>query len=77
MDLPDRILTSNRDWDPNYLMDIMSEDFYDFGDLWGSTVNDRELVRDVEKLEKYCPVVEDISMDDETLCSAVEKIEEE
>ena len=30
-----------------------------------------------EKKEPYCPITEDISLDDQELCSAVEKIEEE
>ena len=32
-------------------------------------------VRDVEQIEKYSHLVEDTSLDDETLCSAVEEIE--
>ena len=30
----------------------------------------------VDEVEKYCPIVEDISIDDNELCSAVEKIEQ-
>ena len=35
-----------------------------------------ELVEEAERLEKYCPVVEDISLNDDTLCSAIEDIED-
>ena len=34
-------------------------------------------MQNVEKVEKYSPIVEDISLDDEVLCQAVEKIETE
>ena len=40
-------------------------------------MSDMELVHNVEQVEKYCPITEDISMDDHVLYSAVEKIEEE
>ena len=47
--------------------------------MWKSSeiVSDEELVGAFSnmELEKYCPEVEDISMDDDTLCSAVECIE--
>ena len=36
---------------------------------------DTDLVSEVEKIERYCPVMEDISLDDRTLCTAVEGIE--
>ena len=69
MEISDHILLCNRDWDPDYLLDVFSSEY---GELWSS---DRDLVTDVEKLEKYCPIVEDISMDDQELCEAVEQIE--
>ena len=53
------------------MLDVFSSEY---GELWSS---DRDLVMDVEKLEKYCPIVEDISMDDQELCEAVEQIEYE
>ena len=31
----------------------------------------------LKKMEKYCPIVKDISIEDEVLCSAVEQIEKE
>ena len=77
MEVSDSTLCRNRDWDPNYLKEIFNEDFYDFTELWGTSVMDTELLKDVEQVEKYCPVVEDISLDDDTLCSAVENIEKE
>ena len=71
----------NLDWDPVYLESIFKEDFYDFMDMWNCTsVSDEELHSGVEKLEiklKYSPIVEDISMEDEVLCAAVEQIEKE
>ena len=51
----------NRDWDPSYLSEIFSQDFYEFGELWKSNLDDLALVDEVQKLEKYCPIVEDIS----------------
>ena len=40
-------------------------------------MKDKELVNEVEKIERHCPTTEDISLDDKVLCSAVEKIEDE
>ena len=77
MDLSDDYFIDNHDWDPSYLMDIFTQDFESFDSLWCSTISDIELVHNVEQVEKYCPITEDISMDDNVLCSAVEKIEEE
>ena len=77
MDLPDVSFSRNWDWDPAYLSELLDEDFYDFSELWSSNIGDMELVKETERVEKYCPVVEDISIDDELLCSAVEKIESE
>ena len=36
---------------------------------------DQDLIHAVETIEKYQPVIEDISLDDKTLCQAVEEIE--
>ena len=79
MEISDSCLMRNRDWDPSYLSEVIGLDFFDFDDLWhnGAEVDDKDLVQNVEKLEKYCPIVEDISLEDEVLCSEVEKIEEE
>ena len=75
METSDSCLLMNRDWDPTYLSTIFEGDFYDFSDLWQSNVNDMDLVNIVNEVEKYSPIVEDISMDDNELCSAVERIE--
>ena len=75
MELSDRIFMTNRDWDPCYLRDSVTEDFYEFRNLWQSSVGDGELISEADKVEKYSPLVEAISLDDETLCSVVEEIE--
>ena len=62
------------DWDPSYLSQSLSEDFFEFSDLWVRNSLDMELFKEVEK---YSPIVKDISMDDQTLCTAMEKIENE
>ena len=67
----------NRDWDPEYLALIFDVEFDDCTDMWSSDVCDFDLISAVEKAEKYCPIVENISMDDYELCSAAEKIEQE
>ena len=54
---------------------LFDEDFHDFSELWCGNMENRDLVNAVEKLEIYSPVVEDISLDDNVLCQAVEKIE--
>ena len=78
MELSDRIFTVNRDWDPSYLRYVIDQDFYDFRDLWANALPDEELLRATESSpERYCPIVEDISVDDDTLYEAVAKIEEE
>ena len=75
MEVTDSLLSRNRHWDPSYLSQLFSEDFYDFSDLWKETnTTDVELVQEVQK---YCPIVKDISLDDETLCVEVDKIETE
>ena len=79
MDISDDLLSSNRDWDPSYLRLFFDEDFNDMTELWKSNVVDSVLVNETSRVERqpYCPVTEDISLDDQTLCSAVEKIEQE
>ena len=77
MELCDNDLWTNRDWDPSYLQQLFSDEFYDYSDMWKSNVSDGELVKECERVDKYCPIIEDISLYDDTLCSAVEKIESE
>ena len=79
MEVSDSMLFRNRDWDPSYLKLLFAEDFNDVSDLWQSNVTDCELMNETCRVERerYCPITEDISMDDTTLCSVVEKIEEE
>ena len=77
MDLPECALVCNRDWDPCYLKDIFYVSFDDCSDLWSDSFTDMDLLEHVECVEQYCPVVEDISLDDSTLCEAVEQIENE
>ena len=74
MEISDMLLCRNRDWDPSYFREILDQDFFDFNDMWASNVNDSELVAEVDK---YCPITEDITIEDNVLCSAVEQIEEE
>ena len=77
MEVSEKTFVENRDWDPNYLKILFDEEFYDFTDHWKSNVMDADLVRETEVVERYCPVVEDISLDDNVLYQAVEHIEEE
>ena len=77
MELSDICIICNRDWDPSYLAEIFDSDFYDFSDMWSNEIEDVDLVDSVNKLESYCPIVEDISMEDSELCQVVEQIEEE
>ena len=73
MDLSDRIFMANRDWDHAYLKSIFTQDFYEFRELWHSNVGDTELLR----AECCSPIVENISLDDDTLYEAVAEIENE
>ena len=77
MDISDSSLLSNRDWDPSYLALLFSEDFDDYSNLWNSEMSDMELVCETNKVEKYCPIVEDISIEDDVLCQEVECIEKQ
>ena len=65
-----------------YLSIIFDVEFDDMSDLWDfdQSLKDLELVEVMdhyEKSDKYVPLVEDISLDDEFLCDAVETIEHE
>ena len=77
MDVSDTFLFSNRDFDPVYLRGIFDDSFESCSELWANSVDDSVLVDAMENYERYCPVVEDISIEDEVLYSAVERIEEE
>ena len=77
MDLSDRVFTAKRDWDPCYLRYIFSQDFYEFRNLWLNGVGDEDMIKATENTEPYSPIVEDISMDDDSLCQAVKQIERE
>ena len=77
MELLDRVFVTNHDWYPHYLRELVTEDFYKFKEHWQSGLPlDMELLT-VETCPdaQYCPVTEDISVDDNTLCQAVEAIE--
>ena len=77
MDVPDCALVCNQDWDPAYLSSIFDSEFDNSNDFLSDSISDMDLVEHVEEMERYCPVVEDISLDDVTLCEAVEQIEQE
>ena len=77
IDLSDDYLISNCDWDLNYLKEIFTEDFECFDSLWSSNISDMELLSNVQEIERYCPITEDITIEDDLLCAAVEKIEQE
>ena len=77
MEFSDEYLSTNYNWDPCHLATLFKEEFNDFSLLWTSEVSDVELITEVSKMDVYCSIVEDISIEDEVLCSAVEKIEEE
>ena len=76
----DDLFSDNRDWDPVYLAGIFDVEFEDLLDMWNSdglSDSDLSVAMEAFEQEKYCPVVEDILMDDSTLCSAVKAIERE
>ena len=77
MEVSDRYLLHNHNWDPSYLKDIFDVDFNDSSELWISDIDDMDLVQFANDVERYSPIVEDIFMDDSELCKAVEMIEEE
>ena len=64
----------NRDWDPTYLQELFRVDFYDFSKHWRSKISDADLNMEIDTVETYCPITEDISIEDEVLYNAVEKI---
>ena len=76
-ELEDTSVFINIDWDPVYLASIFDVDFHDTSNLWDNNMTDQDIMDTVNHMEKYCPVVEDISIEDEVLCSAVEQIESE
>ena len=62
----------NRDWDPMYLSSIFDTEFNDFTEMWAcSNVTDGEIIAETQKVEAYCPITEDISLDDNILCTAI------
>ena len=77
MELSDSYLCLNCDWDPSYLHSIFDKSFDDCSELWINEVEDSALIREMEHLEHYCPIVEDMSIEDEVLCNAAEQIENE
>ena len=77
MEVTDASLVCNQDWDPSYLSTIFDVDFYDSGNISDTSISDMELVRHVECVERYCPTVEDISLDDDMLRQALDQIERE
>ena len=70
-------LSLNHNWDPEYLESIFDVDFKDISDLWDNNMSDSELLEVANVVDRYCPIVEDISLDDNVLYSAVEQIEKE
>ena len=71
-------LFDNLDWDPVYLSVIFNQDFFDMSELWSDdTVTDGELLEMSSKGEMYCPVTEDIAIEDRVLAEAVDQIESE
>ena len=68
-------LSTNLDWDPSYLSSIFDEEFNDMSDLWScENISDGDLVSAVDR---YCPIVEDITIEDNVLYDAVQQIEHE
>ena len=51
------------------------DDLYEINNLWTSNINDMDLLQEIETIERHFPITEDISLDNEVLCSAVEQIE--
>ena len=49
-------LFMNRDWDRCYLNDILSQDFYEFTNMWDSNIYDMDLIEAVKFVEKYSPI---------------------
>ena len=81
MDFEDDLFL-NLDWDPVYLAYLFRQEFDDIDYLWKfEIVSGFELLKMSEisdcVQEKYSPCVEDISLDDDFLCDAVDRIESE
>ena len=68
-------LSCNLDWDPSYLSLNFDQNFYDMSQLWNAScsTSDSDILRAMD--QKYLPIIEDISIDDDSLCEAVEAIE--
>ena len=67
----DKSFSSSFDCDPS----IFDIEFHDISELWDNSMGDLELLDAVNYVEKYSPIVEDISIEDETLFSDVEQID--
>ena len=74
MELSENIFNLDKDWDPHYLGLLFSQNFHDFSNLLKSNMCDQDLLHAVKTIERYNPMVENILLDDETLCEAVEDI---
>ena len=77
MESSDSDILAHRDWDPSYLQQLFSHDFFEYPELWVSNVTDGDLNKEMDKLDRYCLVTEDISLEDDVLYNAVGKIEHE
>ena len=76
MDIADQMFITNHDWDPHYLRELVTQDFYEFKEHWQSSgLLDMDLVATEEG--RYCPLVEDISLANTMLYKTVAQIEEE
>ena len=75
--MEDSELIGNLDWDPAYLALIFDSDFEDMSELWNDSlsVSDSKILHAMDT--KYCPIIEDITIDDDCLVSAIEAIENE
>ena len=75
IELADETFSTYKRLGPTYLNDSFSQAFFEINNLWSSKMSDKDLVHMVETIEKYNPLVEDISLNNATLYGAVEKIE--
>ena len=77
----DHILVNSMElWDPYYLNNLFKEDFDNVDtNVFNSSVSDSDLLKSIECMENmlYQPIVEDITMDDNDLLTAVNQIESE
>ena len=74
-DVSDAFLCSINDGDTSYLASISSEDFNDSTDFGSSNIRNSKLVDEMNKVDTYSPIVEDISIDNITLLSTAKQIE--